>query len=90
MAPTTTRPAGVRLFRATTDIATQNMTNNELLDAHQARLAADPGYLAIWNRVQAEPPEIRLLVAMQLWGSAAANLWAMLSGIVDDLPPQSG
>lgn len=50
------------------------MSTDELLDAHAERLRTDPGYLEIWNRVQAEKPEHRMLLAMHLWGTQAATL----------------
>ena len=50
------------------------MSSDEIIDAHAERLRLDPGYQAIWHKVQTAKPEHRLLVAMLLWANDAMIL----------------
>jgi hypothetical protein len=54
------------------------MTADELLDAHVLRLRNDPGYAAIWQRVQGiDRPELRMLAIANAWAEQADGLRAM-------------
>jgi hypothetical protein len=57
------------------------MTSDELLDAHAKRLKEDAGYVNAWNIVQARPPELRLLFAMNCWARAADQCRALCSAM---------
>lgn len=60
------------------------MTADELLDAHDLRLRNDPGYRAIWQRVQGiDRPELRMLALANAWAEQADLLRAMARDAID-------